>query len=357
MTGSETTSAPVNLAGIRKQVDGILDRFLRQQAHSLEKRGLPREITDIVHDFVFAGGKRLRPTLVALGWLAAGGDSAVPTPVIQVAAALELCHTAVLVHDDIIDNSDTRRNRPTVHRVVSQRYRTRPDADRFGMRAAILLGDLVMLWCDEMLHTAQLTPAQTATVIPIFDTMRTDVIYGQYLDLATSGLSGGDVEKALEIVRYKTSSYTFECPLRMGAALADASIRIQQDLRAYAGPLGVAFQLQNDLEGVYGAGASSLDDLREGKHTALLAFAVRHADPAQSARLYELVGNPELDASGAATCREIFDIVARGQVQQMIRTRWERAQGVLDRATFPMAVKDALRAVADNVTRGITWMR
>ncbi|WP_405162653.1 polyprenyl synthetase family protein [Nocardia sp. NBC_01499] len=347
-----TTPAPLDLAAIRTRVDDELRHFLRDKATGTEP-ALPDELTDTVYGFLFAGGKRIRPLLCVLGWHAAGGGTPVPPPIVRAAASLELFHAAVLMHDDIIDNSDTRRDHPTVHRTLAARHQNRRDPDRFGADAAIVLGDLTMVWSAELLHTAQLTATQLSAALTVLDGMRADVMYGQYLDLLTTGRPSRDLDRAMRIIRYKTVSYTCDRPLQLGTVLAGAHRGVREALTAYAGPLGEAFQLQDDLLGVYGdparTGKSDLEDLRDGKHTALVALALEHAPAAQSAQLLALLGNPELDNRQADTCREILTATARPRVEAMIRTRWAQANRALDDAPIPAAVSQALRHIADVV--------
>ncbi|MFI9503393.1 polyprenyl synthetase family protein [Nocardia sp. NPDC052566] len=341
---------PVDLAAIRAQVDLALEQFWQAKSGSDSELRLPEEVTATLHAFLFAGGKRIRPLLCVLGWLAADGDPEVPSPVVRTAASLEMFHASVLIHDDIIDASETRRDHPTVHRALAVRHRERPDPDRFGSSAAIILGDLAMVWSAELLHTARLSAAQLTSALTVIDAMRADVMYGQYLDLLTTAYPTSDLDRALEIIRFKTVSYTCERPLHLGAALADARPDVRAALSAYARPLGEAFQLRDDLLGVYGdpieTGKSNLEDLREGKHTALVALALQHASTAETTQLRTLLGNPELDADQAATCREILTGTAEPRVEEMIRTRWQQAMLALDHAPFPASVVEALRDVA-----------
>lgn len=351
MTAASVQAAPLDLDAIRVQVDSELAQFISTKADAGRQARLPEEITTALSDFLFAGGKRIRPLLCALGWLAGGVDATVPAAVLRAAAALELFHASVLIHDDIIDNSNSRRDRPTVHRALGRQHFDRRDPARFGADAAIILGDLAMVWSAELLHTAQLSTAQLVAALGVLDAMRADVMYGQYLDLFSTGYPTSDVDRALRIIRYKTVAYTCEHPLHLGAALADSGSDIRNALTAYARPLGEAFQLRDDLLGVYGdparTGKSNLDDLRDGKHTALVALALRHAAPDDAAQLRTLIGNPDLDEPSAARCREILTATAKPRVEEMINARWNRAQLALNRAPFPEAVTHALRQVAD----------
>lgn len=244
-----TASAPLrhtprlpDLEGLRRDVDAVLHQFLQNKAASATARNLPTQ-----------------------------------------AAQDAFC----LIHDDIIDNSSTRRGAPTVHRTLATRHaahRPAPLAESLGTSCAILVGDLALTWADELLHTSGLTSRQLAAVLPVVHTMRTmrtEVIYGQYLDVTATGMPTPDLERALTIIRYKTAAYTCERPLHVGAVLGAAPPQLLHGLSACATPLGEAFQLRDDLLGVFGdpatTGKSRLEDLREGKHTVLVALAPRDA--------------------------------------------------------------------------------
>ncbi|WP_372412475.1 polyprenyl synthetase family protein [Streptomyces luteireticuli] len=257
-------------------------------------------------------------------------------------------HTFALIHDDVMDHSATRRGRPTVHRAFTDRHSDHSHAAQLGASAAVLLGDLAFTWSDELLHTAGLTPVQLCAALPVMDAMRSEAMYGQYLDLLATGHPTPDVDAALRKARYKTAKYTIERPLHLGAALAGARAGIRQALTAYALPLGEAFQLRDDLLGVYGnpdrTGKPNLDDLREGKHTVLIALALQYAEPYEQRIMRALVGDPDLDEDSADRVRELLTSTgARDRVEHMIQTRHAQAQQALDYAPFPPAVTTALR--------------
>ncbi|MFI8323759.1 polyprenyl synthetase family protein [Streptomyces sp. NPDC085529] len=295
--------------------------------------------------FLTAGGKRIRPLLCMVGWHAARGQG--PTePVIGAAASLELFHAFTLIHDDVMDGSDTRRGRPTLHRALESGA-DEASAERFGVNSAILLGDLVMVWSDELLYSSGLEQRQLAAARPLLDAMRTEVMIGQYRDLLATGKPNADVERSLAVIRYKTAKYTVERPLHIGAALAGADQSLLDVCTAYALPIGEAFQLRDDLLGVFGdpskTGKSTLDDLREGKATALMAHALHAADAEQARVLKSLVGDPDLDEAGAETVRGILRATgAADKVEQMITDRVQRARRVLDEAPFPEEVRKTL---------------
>ncbi|UXY31272.1 polyprenyl synthetase family protein [Streptomyces sp. HUAS TT20] len=326
--------------------------FLDQKCHTAESsRSL--EPKETLRGFLSSGGKLIRPVMCLCGWYAAGGAWD-PGPVVKAAASLELFHAFALIHDDVMDDSDARRGRPALHRLLAEfhRHRHTPGhAERHGVHAAVLLGDLALAWSDEMFHTAGLSPAQIRAARPLLDTMRGEVMFGQCLDLLATGRPIGDIEHALTISRFKTAKYTVERPLHIGAALAGAGQAMLDTLTAYALPLGEAFQLRDDLLGVFGdpreTGKPVDDDLREGKHTVLMAFGIARADHSQLSVLRSLVGRSDLDAEQADAIRDVLvSTGARAAVEQMISSRRRRALSALHGAPLPPHAITALRRLA-----------
>ncbi|MFI5987596.1 polyprenyl synthetase family protein [Streptomyces sp. NPDC051555] len=346
MTGLSMSTPTIDLAALQTRVDTELHTFLVAKTRGAEDRSLPPDVPAALRDFLAAGGKRLRPLLCVLGWHAAGGQGD-DAAVIRTAAALEMFHAFCLIHDDIMDNSATRRGRPTVHRSIA----TRHGHDQLGTSAAILIGDMALAWSDELLHSAGHPAHRLAALRRVIDAMRQEAIYGQYLDLMTPLGPLTDQEAALQVVRFKTAKYTVQRPLHCGATLADAAVDLHTALSRYALPLGEAFQLRDDLLGVYGCpddtGKPVLDDLREGKHTVLLALAAQRADTAQRNLLNELVGNQDLDDDGAALIRIVLDTTgAHARVEDMITTRHAQALTALDTVPYPPSAAAALRHIA-----------
>ncbi|MEU6114535.1 polyprenyl synthetase family protein [Streptomyces sp. NPDC047117] len=344
-------------ATVRSHIQAVLNDFLHAKASAADTDQLPREAARALQDFLDAGGKRLRPLLCVIGWHAAGGKGS-PASVVQVASSLEMFHACCLIHDDIMDGSATRRGAPTVHRAFTAHYahgRSKEAAERMGVSAAILVGDLALSWSDELLHTAGLAPDQLFRVLPLIDVMRTEVMYGQHLDVTATGDATASLERALAIVRFKSAKYTVERPLHIGAALAGAPARTQAALSAYALPVGEAFQLRDDLLGVFGdpaaTGKSCLDDLREGKHTALIALALQHADDTDQRLLRNRLGARDLDEKGASLIRRVLIRTgARDRVERMIQARHARARQALAQGAFPPTASRALEELAHAVT-------
>lgn len=299
-------------------------------------------------DFILGGGKRVRPQLCYWGWRGAGGEDC--DEIISAAAALELCHAGLLIHDDIMDGSELRRGQATIHRSLA-RLHEGPGAEAFGQAGGILLGTLSLSWSDALLSSCDVPPDRLRAAHRLFDAMRTEVISGQYLDMLAQLRAGASVEQALTTIRYKTAKYTVERPLQIGGALAGGEPALLRAYSRFGLPLGEAFQLRDDVLGTFGSsgetGKSALDDLREGKHTVLVAHALARATPGQQAYLDTWHGNPELGEEQAAELRRILrETGALDEVESMIKERVEQAMEALDAAPIEAGARAALAILA-----------
>ena len=337
---------------LRTSVQETLDEFLAEQAQILS------DISPDLAPFtewlgeLLAGGKRLRPAFCMWGYLGAGGQDI--EPALRAAASLELLQACALVHDDVMDDSDMRRGKPAAHRRFATAHRGEGwagDAERFGESSAILLGDLCLSWADEMLLRCGFGPDELGRAKGVFDRMRTELMAGQFLDLLEQARGGGSVERALLVVRYKSAKYTIERPLHLGAALAGADSHVMETMSDYGLPLGEAFQLRDDVLGVFGdpaeTGKPAGDDLREGKRTLLVATAVQRASKEQAFHLREGLGDPHLTAQAIDELRKI--IIATGaldEVEFLISERTDQALAALAAAELDADARTALSELA-----------
>jgi geranylgeranyl diphosphate synthase type I len=295
-----------------------------------------------LRDLVRAGGKRLRPAFCYWSFVGAGGDPA-DRLVADVGAALELLHTFALVHDDVMDGSDLRRGRPAIHRQFIGHHEDagwRGEARRFGEGAAILVGDFAFVYADVLFASAP------AAARPIFDELRVELCVGQYLDLVGTATGTNDPVRAERIERYKSGKYTVERPLHLGAALAGRLEELSEPLSAVGLPLGQAFQLRDDILGVFGdaevTGKPVGDDLREGKLTPLLAEAAARATGAQS-KLLERVGSADLARSEIAALQAVLvETGARMEVEGAIERLVDEALKALAAAPLTADARVAL---------------
>ena len=333
--------APLDAEDLRGRVGKALVAFLDTQAPVLEAVDPHLEqVLQAATDFVVDGGKRLRPAFAYWGWRGAGGDD--DASVISAVASLELLHACALVHDDLMDGSDTRRGRPSVHRRFAALHRERSwqgDPDAFGLCAAVLIGDLCLVWADAMLWSSGMTSAALVRAQPVYDTMRVELMGGQYLDVLAQALGSESMERALQVARFKSAKYTIERPLHLGAALAGAGPAdpVLAHYTTYGLALGEAFQLRDDVLGVFGdpaeTGKPAGDDLREGKRTVLVAAAFERASTSQAATISALLGRPDLDAEGVSTLQQLFlDTGALACTEQRIESGLATALGALDAA-------------------------
>ncbi|MFH9674249.1 polyprenyl synthetase family protein [Streptomyces sp. NPDC017405] len=348
---TETLAVTSEFFAPRPAIDDLLSEFLTQKERSAPVPGQSALIR-ILRDFI-SGGKRVRPLLCVTGWIAAGGRGDI-TQAVRLAASIELAHTCALIHDDIMDASDSRRGRPTIHRSLADRHHVARMAQQYGLGGAILLGDLALVWSDELLHTTLMPEAHRARVLHCVDLARSELIAGQHLDLLTTGKLHASLETMLSVIRYKTAKYTIERPLQVGAALAGAGPEVMNACTAFGIPLGEAFQLRDDVLGVFGdpdrMGKSRLDDLREGKSTSLIVHALRVCGPAQADRLHALLGDPDLGEREAAEIRSILTGTgARRAVEHMIEERYRQALDSLTVAPFPSSAIRTLEDVAEAV--------
>ncbi|MFE1645353.1 polyprenyl synthetase family protein [Microbacterium sp. P01] len=279
------------------------------------------------------GGKRLRARFCLAGWRAveeASGRMTSPDDgVVAAASALEIFHAAALVHDDLIDNSDTRRGRPAAHRALESQHRAagwEGDAAAFGRSGAILLGDLLVAWSDDLAEEgfAEAAPDAGAGARREYALMRRVVTVGQFLDVAEESAfrAAADelqAERALRVASLKSARYSVEQPLLIGAALAGADTAQQHALSAFGHPIGMAFQLRDDVLGVFGdesvTGKPSGDDLREGKRTVLIAYAREGMSPEDRSRMDGLIGDPSLDTAQISSLQTA--IVASGGLDRV----------------------------------------
>jgi geranylgeranyl diphosphate synthase type I len=312
VTHTAASQHPTDEAGLRSRVDEALRRFLdarRAQLAAIDADLLPA--AEAIESLVLGGGKRLRPAFAYWGYRAAGGADS--DAVVAAVAALEFVQASALIHDDLIDRSDLRRGEPTIHLRFAELHGKggwHGDPGEFGAAAAILLGDATLVWSDELLHSSGLDPVTLARARPVFDAMRTEVTAGQYLDVLTQVTGDTSLRRASTVARFKSAKYTVERPLLLGAAVADAPPAVHEAYSAFGLPLGEAFQLRDDVLGVFGdpsaTGKPAGDDLREGKRTYLIAAALESATAEERRIVLGRLGDPHLDSTGVAALREII---------------------------------------------------
>jgi geranylgeranyl diphosphate synthase type I len=330
-------------------------------------------LVDFSRQFL-SGGKRFRAQFAHLGWqsvptLPAGPGAGALNGLVSVASALEIFHAAALVHDDIIDNSDTRRGAPSAHRRFESLHGAQGWAGTpgdFGRASAILLGDLLLGWSDELLDEGlddapNRVSARRARAE--FNRMRTEVTAGQYLDILEerAWITQAESElfdRAVRVIVFKSAKYSVQAPLVIGAALAGSDDDQLDTLRAFGLPLGIAYQLRDDLLGVFGdaavTGKPSGDDLREGKRTVLIALARQRLSGPDLAEIDGLLGHADLTTEQISSLQQtIIDSGAVDRVEALIQDNVAQALAVLDGSLVEAGVAAELTAFAGTVTRRV----
>lgn len=313
------------------------------------------------------GGKRLRARFCHSGWRAvarfADRGATESAALWDLCSALEIFQSAALVHDDLIDNSDTRRGRPAAHRALESDHRALEwagDGEAFGRAAAILLGDLLVAWSDDLLEQSLFTHPNAHSVRLEYARMRRGVTTGQFLDIAEESAwrvnpDAEHADRALRVALLKSARYSIEQPLLLGALLAGADEAQQDALRAFGRPVGMAFQLRDDVLGVFGdesaTGKPAGDDLREGKRTVLVALAREGLDAPARRLLDELLGDPQLSPDQVAALQAtIRHSGALARVEEKITAYAQEADRALSGARLDNASVSELRELARAAT-------
>jgi geranylgeranyl diphosphate synthase type I len=337
-------------AGVRQQVIDTLVRFVRDRCaeHVRDVLGA-RFVTDLLSGFV-TGGKCVRSLFTYLGWLCGAAEGPVG---LRVAASTELLHVFALLQDDVMDGASLRRGQPAVHVRLAAWHREQGlagSADRFGESAAVLLGDLCLVWAEQLLRDSGVGAESLARGWPRYDVLRGELAVGQFADLINDARRHPSLDEVLDVARRKSGNYTVRRPLELGAALAGCDDHVLAMLGGYGELVGEAYQLRDDLLGVFGrpsiTGKPS-DDLADGKATSVVVLAEQLATPAQHARLTDLAECDRLSDVDIGEWRRLIEVTgARAAVEEMINSRVAAACARLADGELPGFVTAALRDTA-----------
>ncbi len=347
------------LKSVRSAVEEELSIFLNRESAYLNSISSDLSpVSAALTTFLLDSGKRLRPLFAFAGFAAAGGSIEKSTT--RAMAALELLQACALIHDDLMDGSDTRRGKPSIHRhfeAIHMQDQLDGFAPQYGLSAAVLLGDLALVWSDQMINSAGLSSEQYARMIPLYNEMRVELMAGQFLDIHEQTQKDTSTDRSMKIARYKSGKYTIERPLHLGAAMCTKPHNeIFAALSAYGLPLGEAFQLRDDLLGVFGdpsvTGKPAGDDLREGKRTVLIALTHERQSPAQAEHFKKYFGRADLDSQGVAILQEIIETTgARAELESTIETLTDAALNAAESSLFTNDGKALLVELANIATK------
>jgi geranylgeranyl diphosphate synthase type I len=348
---------PLDANGLRERIQSNLDDFVAE--HRSLMIDVSPDTLPLIESLegLLEGGKRLRPAFAYWGFVAAGGQDS--EEVVKACASLEFLQACALIHDDVMDASDTRRGKPAIHKQFETLHNSKNwngCPKLFGEGSAILVGDLALSWADEMLLTSGLNSDQLIQAKSIYDIMRTELMCGQYLDLLEQVRGEITHERAEKVIRFKSAKYTIERPLHVGAAIAGASPELNQVLSDYGLALGEAFQLRDDLLGVFGdssvTGKPAGDDLREGKQTMLIAFANLNANAADKKFLTENLGSSDLSGDTISKLQKLLVTCgAQDFVESRISEYLAKSLAALESLPSGSEAKSALTELAILATK------
>jgi geranylgeranyl diphosphate synthase type I len=335
---------------IRGEVRAHLTEFVANQCLT-ELDNAQVDVAGAVLSGFVDGGKYVRSTFMYLGWLCGAQED---ESALRAAASLELFHAFALMQDDVMDESALRRGKPSAHVLLGRWHRQRGltnSSDRFGESAAVLLGDLCLVWASKMLRESGISADALARVWPRYDDMRIELAIGQFADLVNDAQAFPALDAVLDVLRRKSGNYTVRRPLEIGGAMSGCAPAVIDALGGYGAAIGEAFQLRDDLLDVFGSpdvtGKSSGTDLSAQKATSVVVAAHRLADTGLRRQLEELMSTPALSPADADRWRSLITASGAAQwIEQLIDERLSQALTCLDRVSIPEITRIALQDMA-----------
>jgi geranylgeranyl diphosphate synthase type I len=375
-----------DLSAARAGIDHQIGEFMANQRNylaALDSELAPAALA--LESFLLRSGKRFRPLLAYAGLIAAktqigarkessqgkeGAEEKSPNnsgviskAELKALTSLEFVHVAALIHDDVMDRSDTRRGLPSIHRLFESEHKQLNwggDGEQYGVASAILLGDLALIWASQNLHqcfsglSGKGEDGGFELAFAIFDEMQVEVMAGQFLDITEQVKLEHSVERALKVATFKSSKYSVERPLQFGAAIGGANQELLGKLSEFGIPLGIAFQLRDDLLGVFGdeaeTGKPSGGDLIEGKRTALIALSLAGMSHQDATAFTACFGRSDASRDEIELMQAL--ITASGGiegVEELITSHYQKSLAALDDDIFSESALEILRELAARV--------
>lgn len=344
------------LSEFKKKVDREIEIFFDEKIKEIsQKDAWATEGMEYVKKLALTGGKRLRPALMYWGYKACGGKE--EEKIIKAAVGIELTHIFLLIHDDIIDRSDRRHGIETVNFWAERKGKEMFEAGdmrRFGYSIATILGDMTYNWAIQAIIEADLDAEKTLQVLRYLQSVVATTCIGESQDVVIEYKSNVKEEEIIQMLINKTAKYTFEGPLCLGAKLAAADNEILKSFSDYSIPVGIAFQIQDDILGVFGSeeklGKSVASDIVEGKKTVLTAKVFSDGNIFQQERLRDLLGKKDIDSNGINEFQQIvMDSGALKYAKQTAKEYARKGIDVIDKSKIETEAKDFLKAMAEYI--------
>lgn len=344
------------LADFKKEIDQEIETYFNGIIKETSKHDfLMAEALENVKKMILAGGKRLRPALMYHGYLGTGGKE--KKKMLKTCVSVELIHFFLLIHDDIIDRDLKRHGKDTVHFMyekLAKKIFPKNDSEHFGNSMAIIVGDMIGALGNQIIYKSNFDPALVVKALHKLQSVVSFTVIGQAKDIYMQNKGQAAEEEVLEMYNYKTAKYTFEGPLHLGAILGGATDEVLAGLSQAAIPLGIAFQIKDDILGLFGSekkvGKPVGSDIKEGKQTILLAKANENADKQQKKLLKNISGKKDLESEDLKMFQKIIqDTGALAYANDLIDKKIEESKGIIKRIKISKESQDFLLGIADYV--------
>lgn len=342
------------LAAFKEKVDPEIAAYFKRVIEETEK--VDKQITESVkyaQKIIMSGGKRARAAFMYYGYLAAGGRE--KKKIIRTSASIELIHAFLLIHDDVIDRDDLRHGVRTTHNYyadIARNHFKHKDAEHFGNSMAIIVGDMIGALGNQIIFESKFDPALVMKALHKMQGIVSFTVVGESEDIYIENKGKATEKEILRMYENKTAKYTIEGPLQLGAILAGADEKFLQSLSGYAVPAGIAFQIQDDILGVFGQvsklGKPVGSDVKQGKQTILVAKAFEKGNRQQKETLKKLLGKKDLTGKELEEFKRIIMETgaleyARGMAEKLIN----QAKKSLDEMRIGEEARKFLIGIAD----------
>ncbi len=351
------------LTNYKKDLEPLLEKYFKERKESFRKIDrLSEEAIEILEKFTMAGGKRVRPAMVYYGYLLAGGkiDGDKKIDILEASMAIELVHSFLLIHDDIIDRDAKRRGKDTVHeqyRKISEKFFPKSDHQHFGVSMALIAGDLAASMANEILFEAKFSAKIILEALKQLQKIVYITIPGEMLDVVMEAKGEATEKEILKMHEGKTAFYTFEGPLHLGATLAgNNSEKLLKQLSLYSMAVGKAFQIRDDVLGVFGdekkLGKPVGSDIIENKQTLLVIKALEKGNRQQQKIVQKLLGKKDLTSEELEDFRKIVRETGSLEYSNNLANIFiEKAFKILDKMEISnQEGRDFLREIAKYVS-------
>lgn len=350
--------ASKTLAEFKKKVDPEIEKYFEKVIREAEnKDDIIAEALRYVRKIILAGGKRLRPAFMYYGYLAAGGRE--KDKIIKTSIGIELVHTFLLIHDDIIDKDKKRHGLDTInfrYEKLGKKFFRQINPGHFGNSMAIIFGDMVAALGNQVIFNSDFNPALIVKALHKLQTIISATVVGQARDVYMEYRKRTTEKEVLKMYEYKTAKYTIEGPLHLGAILAGADDKLLKVFSAYAIPVGIAFQIQDDILGVFGdekkLGKPVGSDVRQGKYTILVAKAIEKAGGKQKDIIKNILGKNDLTKNELEIFRNmIIETGALSYAKNMAVKLANQGKRAIEKEKINPEAKEFLTGIAEYMVK------